>query len=91
MSTRDDYFDVKDAYEKWERAYGKWGNAAYDETRTKDTPEGVKAEKKAQRAADRYLVACDYLARMAQKTRGAMLERGWKPTAVRKAPRRKRK
>jgi hypothetical protein len=79
VSAHDDYLDVKDAYLKWERAYVKYGKAADSKDRDPDqsAEKRVKADKKAKRAADIYLVACDYLARMAAKARASMIDYGW--------------
>ncbi len=85
VSAHDDYFDVKDAYEKWEKAYERWGKAADSDDRDEDVPaeRRLPAEKKAKRAAARYLEACDDLARMVIKTRSNIMNRGWEPTKKR--------
>jgi len=78
MSAHDDYFDVKDGFERWERAYVRWGKRADDDARDgATTKKGREAEERARRAAKFYMKACDYLARMAKNARDGMVSRGW--------------
>ena len=73
MNAYDDMFDVRDAFERWEKAWYAWG-VATEAARESDE----KSIKKAERAAQRVFEALDYLRDQAANAKGGFSKRGWK-------------
>lgn len=85
MSAHDDYFDVEDAFKRYDRAYVSWGRAADSDERSSPDPKvRAAAEHKAQRRARTYVAACAYLAQQAAKAAKSMGRRGWESRTERK-------